>query len=204
MDEKESKIIQEATRVFMTYGLKSVNMDDMARHLGISKKTLYLYVKNKEELVDKSLDYYCQSENKSIHAICQQGFNAIDESLEIMKWVLGILQNIHPSVTYDMEKYFPASFRKMKACRYSAIHDSLTYNMKKGQKEGFYRKDFDTSVITKLYFARIDLLFDQEVFPLSQYNITDIYKEMFRYHIRGIASAKGQSYLDEKLKTFKY
>ncbi len=41
VEEKEKKLIQSARDVFMKYGIKSVNMDDMARHLSMSKKTLY-------------------------------------------------------------------------------------------------------------------------------------------------------------------
>ncbi len=41
MEEKIEKIVEAAGKVFMRLGIKSVNMDDMARHLGISKKTLY-------------------------------------------------------------------------------------------------------------------------------------------------------------------
>ncbi|MBL4594528.1 MAG: helix-turn-helix transcriptional regulator, partial [Flavobacteriales bacterium] len=42
--EKELEIIAAALELFMKYGIKSLTMDDIARHLHISKKTLYLYV----------------------------------------------------------------------------------------------------------------------------------------------------------------
>ena len=49
--EKEIQLIQGAMALFMRLGVKSVNMDDVARHLGVSKKTLYLHFKDKEDLL---------------------------------------------------------------------------------------------------------------------------------------------------------
>ncbi len=201
---KESKIVDSATGVFMKYGIKSVNMDDMARHLGMSKKTLYLYVKDKEDLVRKSVACFCTKEDNEIREICHMGLNAIDESLEIMKWVLSVLQNVPPSVNYDLEKYHPEVARAMKENRHRAIYDCMRLNLKKGQREGLYRKDFNADVIAKVYISRIDIIFDQELFPMSEHNLGDLYREIFKYHIRGIASNEGLEYLKEKMKNVKY
>lgn len=202
--EKESKIVESATQIFMRYGIKSINMDDMARHLGISKKTLYLYVKDKEDLVRKSVLSFCTREDKEIREICHRGLNAIDESLEIMKWVLGVLRNIHPAVSFDLDKYHPDISVAMKQNRHRAIYDCIRLNMRKGQREGLYRKDFNAEIIAKVYMSRMDVIFDQELFPMENFSLSEIYKEIFKYHIRGIASAEGLEYLKEKSKNNKY
>lgn len=204
MQEKGNKIIDSAFRVYMRYGIKSVNMDDMSRHLGMSKKTLYQYVTDKEDLVRRCVDTFCTREYKDVKQITKRGLNAIDESLEIMQWVLAKLENMHPSVSFDLEKYHPEVYNKMRKKRQRAIFDSCMLNMKKGQREGLYRKDFKPEVIAKLYIPRIDLIFDQSIFPQAQFNPSQVYIEMFRYHIRGIASPKGLKYLNEKLKHTRY
>lgn len=203
MEEKEQKIIEGATKVFMQYGIKSVNMDDMARHLGVSKKTLYLYVNDKEELVQKSMDHFCTAEDLQIEAISSKQLNAIDESLEIMKWVLDLLKNLHPSITYDLEKYHPEIYHQIKGNRHKTIFSCMMANMKKGQKEGLYRKDFTPEIIVRVYMEHVNLLLDTRVFPAGEWKLSDIYKESFVYHIRGIASQKGLEYLKEKSKQLK-
>lgn len=203
MEEKELKIIQGATKIFMQYGIKSVNMDDMARHLGVSKKTLYVVVKDKEELIRKSIIGYCDLEDKQVESICNKGLNAIDESLEIMKMVTTMLQNVHPSVIYDMEKYHPEIFSDLKSSRNQTIFNCMLSNMQKGQKEGLYRKDFNPEIITRLYMSHVDVMLNQHLFPFDKWSLVDIYKEAFAYHIRGIASPKGEEYLKQKLKQLK-
>lgn len=200
MEDREQKIIQQATEVFMRYGIKSVNMDDVARHLGISKKTLYLVVRDKEDLVCRAVQHFSQHEKQMMAGISALQLNAIDESLEIMKWVLSILKNTNPVVDFDLQKYHPEIHKTMRAHRDRVVLDGMLNNLKKGQREGLYRKDFNPELIAKLYMSRVDTMFDQDLFPFPHWNLSDIYTQAFIYHIRGIASAKGLDYLRDKMK----
>jgi AcrR family transcriptional regulator len=203
-DTKETILIQNAAQVFMKFGIKSVNMDDMARHLNMSKKTLYVYVQDKEELVRKAVIGHCEVEDREIKAICRKELNAIEEQFEIMHWVLGMLRNVHPSIIFDLEKYHPEVYAEMMKHRHRAIFDCMTSNMKKGQKEGLYRKDFNPELIARFYIARLDLIFDKNLYSGLEWDVPRVYLELFRYHIRGIASKKGIEFLDEKKKNLKY
>ena len=49
-------IIDKAKDLFARYGIKSINMDEIAREVGITKKTLYQYIKNKDDLVLKVVE----------------------------------------------------------------------------------------------------------------------------------------------------
>lgn len=200
MDEKEQKIIQQATEVFMRYGIKSVNMDDVSRHLGISKKTLYQYVSDKSDLVRKAVEHFGAHEECALRKIAGERLNAIDESLEIMKWVLSILQTANPAVEFDLQKYHPEIHKTMLEQRHRVVFDGTYNNLKKGQREGLYRKDFNPELIAKIYMARMDVMFDQTLFPFPEWSLTEIYTQTFIYHIRGIASEKGLAYLREKMK----
>lgn len=203
MEEKEIKILQSAVHVFMRYGVKSVTMDDVARHLGVSKKTLYLYVKDKEDLLNKSVGCFLDNEATCMVEICGRGLNAIDENLEIMGWASSLLRVIHPSVKFDLEKYHPEVASRMAEQRSRTISTCMMSNIKKGQKEGFYRKDFNVDILVKFYIARIEAMFDQNLFPFEEYRLVDLYREMFDHHIRSIATAKGLEYLHEKMKNQK-
>jgi len=197
--QKKKEIIAGSLRVFMRKGIKSVNMDDVSKELGISKKTLYLVVKDKEELIQKGVEVFCKKEDLEMNLIQSKSLNAIEESLEIKKWVLSVLDGIHPSVAFELEKYYPKVSRRMQEHRKKVIYKSLLENLLKGQKEGYYRKDLNPDIIIKIYISRIEILFDQSVFPLSEYALSNLYIESFNYHIRGIASEKGLKYLEKKV-----
>lgn len=198
--EKEKQLVEGATSIFMRFGVKSVNMDDIARQLGVSKKTLYQFFNDKEDLLGRVVERHCSNEDTSISAIHSKKLPAIEEMFEMMYWVISILSKIHPSVQYDLEKYHPGLALKMKASRGRVVHASMLSNLKKGVKEGTYRKDINAEIITRIYLSRIDAFLDPEIFPFDQYKAVDVYKEIFQYHIHGIASAKGIEQLEHIMK----
>ncbi|NND95015.1 MAG: TetR/AcrR family transcriptional regulator [Flavobacteriales bacterium] len=203
MEQKEKQFVSKALDVFMSYGIKAVTMDDMARHLGISKKTIYNYVKDKNDLVKKSLMCQCLSEAEYISGICTQGLNAIDEMFEISKFISGMLKGVHPSIHYDLEKYHAEAFKEVMNLHEQNIYKIMSSNLKKGIDEGLYREDLNIDVITKIYMKKIDILFDAEVFPPNEIGFDQVYAIMFRYHILGVASPKGAEYVQKKFNEIK-
>ena len=55
MNEELKNILLKVRELYMKYGIKSITMDDVARELSISKKTLYQYVTDKDDLVGNLL-----------------------------------------------------------------------------------------------------------------------------------------------------
>jgi AcrR family transcriptional regulator len=197
---KQETLLEQVTKVFMRHGIKSMTMDDVANHLHISKKTLYQFVTDKNDLVEQVVQRIRTTNNACIEAICKQGHNAIDEQFEIASYLSAYLSHVHPSIHYDLEKYHPKAWATFHDEKRQHIHDCLTRNMHKGIKEGLYRDDLMVDVVAKLYMARFDVLFDGELFPREKYSFADITWESFRYHVRGIASEKGVKYLEKKTK----
>ncbi len=199
-DNKGQKIISGAIEVFMRYGIKSVNMDDIARHLGVSKKTLYKYVSDKNDLVTRAFDLHCELEDAQISEIHALGLNAIDEMFEVQRMVITMVKDLHPSVLYDMQKYHPEQMKRMEESRDQTITETLVRNMEKGMTEGLYRNDLNPDVVAALYVAGIESFFRKVAFEETDYSFQDLYLELFRLHIRGIASEKGIRYLVEKVR----
>jgi AcrR family transcriptional regulator len=89
---EKREIITQATAIYLKFGIKSVTMDEMARQLGISKKTLYSYVADKNELVEQCVLLEHEGEVCQIGEINKQFENAIDEMLAISRYVAGTLK----------------------------------------------------------------------------------------------------------------
>ena len=200
MEEKEQQIIDQASKVFMRLGIRSVNMDDIAQHLRISKKTLYQYVKDKNELVLRIVQLNCDHHRTSINSICEKGLNAIDENFEIARFIASQISQMHPSIHFDLQKYHAEAWDMLERTEKADIYRCVSANMNKGIKEGLYRDDLNIPVIAKIYIARFDAVFDTVLFPEKEYDLQEVIWEMFRYHIRGIASDKGTKYLIKKVK----
>lgn len=201
VEEKTRKILEQATILFMQYGIKSLTMDDIARHLGMSKKTLYQSFSDKSDLVSKGIQAHMNLEQKDLERIHAESNNAIEEMFLISQHVSKHLQSMHPSIVFDLEKYYPAAFKKFNEYKTQVIMSCIAKNIEEGIEQGFYRENINIPIVAGLYVGRMDIIFDQQLFPASQYNAKDVYFEAIRYHIRGIASEKGIEYLKDKFKS---
>jgi len=200
MDEKTRTIIEQAHKLFMRNGIKSMTMDDVATQLHMSKKTLYEHFTDKNDLVAKAVKLTSAQQRLRIDAICKQGHNAIDELMEINLFVAGMVGQMHPSIHFDLEKYHPEAFRHLISNKQKEIHDCMVKNMRKGIKERLYRDDINVSILARIYISRFDMCFDGELFPPHEHPFAEVLWEQYRYHIRGIASKKGLEYLEKKVK----
>lgn len=196
MNEKLDHLLKQAGEIFMRYGLKSVTMDDVCRELGISKKTLYQYVSDKNDLIAKVLDQDIQEDEKVICALQTSGLSAIDELLHIQKMVTEKVQHMHSSIIYDLKKYYPESWGRIIRHRNEFIVGCIEQNIIKGQKEGVFRTDIHSALIAKIYASRIEVSIDPSLYSGLKITPAEVYAEAMRYHIRGIATEKGLKYLE--------
>ena len=191
MDEKKREIVMQAAEVYMRYGIKSVTMDEMARQLGVSKKTLYLYVKDKNDLVEQCVLLNHQEEEKVIQQLVETTDNAIEQMLKISRFVMGELRKIHPSIFFDLERYHPSAMKMMECHKDEFITGCIEQNLINGIKQGLYRENLNPKIISDIYVGMIDMVMGSELSRATDLPPDQIYSEMFRYHIRGIATDKG-------------
>ena len=193
----EDKIIAKASKMFLNLGFKSVTMDDIAKELSISKKTLYKYFGNKHDLVATTTTLLHQSCFLEIQNITKQGFNPIEENFEIKKMFKEMFQNASSSPVYQLKKYYPKVHEKIMQKERLLFSECLQKNMKKGIEEGYYRKDVNIELVTKFYFS---LVFSIHENTVENYKIPKLEQDVLVYHTRAIATEKGVLELEKQLK----
>lgn len=192
-------ILKKAGEIFSKYGFKSVTMDDIANDLGISKKTIYKYYKNKVQLVDEAVCYFHDEMHKTISNICAVGYNAIQENFEIKKMFKDMFKNSDDSPMYQLEKYYPKTYDKIIANELSVFKECITNNLEKGIQEGLYRKDINKELTTKFYFSLMLSIHDSSLYTYNKNTINILELNVLEYHTRAIATEKGLQILEEQL-----
>ena len=107
MNEELENILGKVRELYMKYGIKSITMDDVARELAISKKTLYQYVTDKDDLVGKFIDNEIEIRQVQICKCFRVGYNAIEELFEIAAFMNKLMREQNPATEYDLKKYYP-------------------------------------------------------------------------------------------------
>ncbi len=203
MEEQEKDIIHGALGMFNKFGLRSVTMDDVARELGISKKTIYKYFENKADLIQKSVQTVHDAIEETLMAIHNKSTNPIDELVEIDSVVCEIMKRHNPSLRYQLQKYYPRTYNYLYEGRHKLIHKMIRENIEMGQKGGWYREDASKEVISFLYCAKVETIPEEEEEIFASFEMPFIMNQALIYHIRGLATAKGLEYLETKLKDIK-
>lgn len=203
MDSRKLRIVQKVRSLYYRYGIRSVTMDEVARILGISKKTLYEHFRNKQELVREVLAEDYRQSLDFTEEIRNRNLNAIEEMFEMYRMIHGIFKEYNPAVVYDVRKYYPLIYTEMKTSRRKLMYDATLENMIQGKREGFYRSDLDEAVIAKFHLARYESLFESDLFTPEDISSFSMYHEAFVYHIYGIVSEKGRVFFEMNFKKFR-
>ncbi len=190
MDVKD-RIKQKAEELFRRLGIRSVTMDEIASQLSISKKTIYLYYADKDEIVDAVISDIIDHNQESCNHDRSVATNAIHEVFLTMEMIKEMFQDMNPSILHDLERNHPGSFQKFLHYKYKYIYQVMKDNLERGIHEELYRKELKIDIIAKLRLETMMLSFNQEVFPKAKYNVLDVEQQLIEHYLFGIASLKG-------------
>lgn len=200
MNEEPKNIFSEVRNLFFKYGIKSVTMDDISRELGISKKTLYTHVKDKNELVTQVIELEMTNNECQMDGFSDDSLNAIEELLEMNKQINENIKHLNPVFKYDLRKYYPELYRRFQEANHNKLFQAIVRNIQKGKEEGYFRQELNEDIIARLHVMRMVFFSDSEMVNKDDIMNPDFFNEIFSYHIHGIANEKGIRLYEEKIK----
>ena len=135
MDEKRNEIINKSAMIFLRHGIKSVTMDDLARELGMSKKTIYNHFKDKDELVKSIVSTLIERNRTACESGRIKAENAIEALMNISEYSTRLFTEIHTSVFFDLQKYYPEAWSIIKQHRLAFVSNQITQNIIRGKSK---------------------------------------------------------------------
>lgn len=206
--EPKQRILIKAEELFMKFGIRSVSMDDIANQLGMSKKTLYQYFADKDELVMGVVDgHICEMEADCI-ASRKIAKDAIHEIFITMEQIMEELGNMNPMVLYDLEKFHFKAYQRFREHKDKFLLQVIKDNIEWGMKEEYYRSDVHVDVMSKFRLESMMIAFNVALFPPGKYNLAAISGLILENFTYGLATIKGhkqiQKYNDQRKKHSAY
>ncbi len=186
----KSELLQYAITKFTKFGSKHVTLDELSQELGISKKTIYSFFKNKEDLVATSIETLLNEYKDDINGIISENENdPILSVILIYERGFEYLKYFKPSFLYGLEKYYPKAFELFNDFAEDLAKNTISALLKKAQNLGTIKSDVDVDLLVKIYFFRVDnLLFkDNNLFDL--YSKNTLLRHMVIYNLSGVTSS---------------
>lgn len=199
---KEQDIIRISAQLFASYGIRTNTMDDIASKAGISKKTLYQWVADKNELVNSVINFEYANIKDSLKAIKLESNNSIEELIKVNAFIINFLKEINPVAISDLQKLYNNVYNDSKIRFKSLFTNFILKSIQEGKQSGIFRKDINEELIANLHTDRIDKMQESSGFWGTTSSSPVLIKDMITYYLRGLVTKQGEILLDKHLNDF--
>jgi AcrR family transcriptional regulator len=189
------RIIEEASELFGRSGIKSITMDELARHLGISKRTIYENFKDKETLLIACFEAYHEQKRAFSQKVFLEADNVADAIMVLLRKDTEEASQRQFNVMDDIRKYYPQVYRKHLADFHTDKCRELGQMITRGIKEGVFRENLNPEIIVHFFSSQVDNIHQDNY--LSKFSVTDVFENLALTFLRGICTAKGLEIIDQ-------
>lgn len=190
-------ILEQSLQLFSQFGIRNVSMDDIAKVTGISKKTLYQYVNDKDQLIYKTFEYELEKNCQTTTNIINTCENALQTLIKITEWHANRVKSTNPVAILEIQKYHPNVWALMTKYHHEHVIPNIVKILTKGIEQGYFREKINIEIVARLHVEKIRIMFDPNVFPYTKYNLSDVYYTIQDLFIRSIVTVKGLKYYEK-------
>ena len=189
--DTKQRIKKAAHDLVMQYSIRSVSMDDIAANLGMSKKTIYQYFKDKDELVESVVDDVIETNQCICNDDMEKADNAVHEIFLVMDMMVEMFKTMNPSILFDMQKYHQEAFRKFQQHRNEYLYNVVRHNLERGIREELYRPEINVDTMARYRVETMLIAFNPEFQRSVKQSLLEIEKEIIIHFLFGLVSPKG-------------
>lgn len=191
-------IIEQSMRMFVERGIKSVRMDDIARELGISKRTLYEQFGDKEELLYLCMSRYNRIWGERHAAIGRDASNVLEAILLIVTDVRDSAETAE-RLRSNLMRFYPAVYARLE--REHDVHGGrkqIRSCLERGIAEGLFEARVPLDLAVALLYRTVSELVSpsrEGVLP-EGVNPYEAFEYVIIHFFRGISTAQGLRLID--------
>lgn len=188
-------VVKAASRLFREQGIKAVRMDDIAKDLSMSKRTLYELFSDKEELLLECIVAHLKAKDRQLQKKISSSENVLEVLLYSMKQVLEELRGVSIVFYRDMSLYAGVAelVQKRREERYKRFVEAF----KMGVSQGIFREEINFSILQLLIDTQLHMLFETNKW--QQFSLSEMYKTIILVSVRGVCTLEGQRMMDDYL-----
>jgi AcrR family transcriptional regulator len=198
--EVAENILEKADNLFHKFGIRSISMDEIARELGISKKTIYQFFKDKDDIVYKMTQRRIEVDKNDFSEAYGSSEDAIDELIKVSLCLRKNLNRINPSLLFDIQKYHSRSWDLWLDYKNNFIKGYVLKSIERGKREGYFRAEIDAETLATFRIEQVQMSFDDRVFPHTKFDFTEVQMALFDHFVHGLLTMKGHKIYEKLIK----
>jgi len=203
--EVRDKIIEKASELMLQYGIRTVTMDDISRDLGISKKTIYQYFRDKKDMVNTIAQMHLEIEKNRFLGAEDESLDSVHELILVSQCLRESMKDMKMNVLNDLQKFYPEAWNMYEQFKRETMMCSIVKTIKKGQEEGYFRASLDAELMAIIRIEQVQaFILNQNLYPKDKYTLAEVQMQVFDHFMHGLFTIEGHQlfnqYTKEKLK----
>lgn len=192
----KQRIIEEASELFGRSGVKSITMDELARHLGISKRTIYENFKDKETLLVACIDTFHIRNRAFSQKVFLEADNVAEAILTLLQRNAGYASQRQFNIIEEIRKYYPQINKEHLVNLNAHKYQEMEQMIQRGIREGVFRENLNPKVIAHFFCRQFEDIARNAGY-LEEFSLADIFGNITISFLRGICTTKGIEIIDK-------
>jgi len=184
-------ILEAAVKVFAEQGFFQSTISQIAREAGVADGTIYLYFKNKDDILLQFFGYKTKQVFQSFREELDKADTARDKLRNLIRRHLEEFQNDkNMAVVYQAEARSNSRLVEKQLQEMSKMYLDITAEIiEQGQEEGQIRKDLYVSLVKRFILGAVEEVINTWVLSGGKYDLVSMAEPLVDLIFRGIGSA---------------
>jgi len=194
--DNRNRIIEGAAELFRSYGIKTVTMDSLASHLGMSKRTIYEVFSDKDELLMGVFKLMAEKQKELVKKVLDDSDNAIVAIFTLLRISRDHFQNMSPAFQADMKRFHQVFLMNKNDKFEMPDYKNNQQLFERGIKEKLFRKDINPDLVNRCFDSLGKSIMNNDLYPFDQFSRHDVIGNILINYLRGISTAQGQELIN--------
>jgi TetR/AcrR family transcriptional regulator, cholesterol catabolism regulator len=194
--DNRNRILDGAAELFKTYGIKSVTMDTLANHLGISKRTIYEIFADKDEILRGVFQLMADRQKALFQRVMEESENALVAIFKILEFNMSHFQSMSPVFQSDMKRFHQEIMAKESVKCEMPDYRNHVMLIRKGMDENLFRSDINPDLANRCLYSLGKSIMDFDLYPFELFSRREVMKHVFITYLRGLVTPAGATLID--------
>ena len=190
-NDKYHLILEAAVKVFARQGFYQSTVAQIAREAGVADGTIYLYFKNKDDILVHFFQYKTKQVFERFRAEVNQAESSLDKLRNLIRRHLAEFQRdrdmaiLYQVGTHQIDRLAEDQIREMS----KMYQDLISEIVEAGQQEGSIRKDLYVGLVKRFILGGVDEVINTWLHSEREYDLVSMADPLVELFVRGIGTS---------------
>ncbi len=190
-DELKEKIIDAARQKFFSDGFFKTSIDEIAREFHISKKSIYMYFKSKDDLLTIVVKDFAGKVTEEIIQIMKNDKNSVEKLIDVLMSIQNSMRSISLKYLEDIRKHRPKLWNYIENFRRENLEKIVQQTIQNGKKEGLF-EDVDPEIVFRIFYGAVNNVLIPDFLISHPVSKDDAIRQTFDILLNGILTSEGK------------